>query len=73
MAVSKAAFDEMLSAGSDRVIAVMIMNGTAFLVPQNTSVSIIERTFTARKVLVTEGPALGRSGWLPFEWVVDRR
>ena len=72
LAVSKAAFDEMLSAGSDQATAVMIMNGTVFLVPQNTSVSIVERTFTARKVLVTEGAALGRSGWLPYEWVVDR-
>ena len=73
LAVSKSALDEMLSAGSDRAIAVMVLDGSAFLVPQNTSVSIVDRGFLVRKVLVLEGPMAGRTGWTPKEWVVGAR
>ena len=62
----------MISSGSDRAIAVMVINGSAVLVPQNTPVSIVDRGFGVRKVLVLEGPMFGRTGWLPSEWV-DRR
>lgn len=74
LAVSKEALDEMISSGSDRAIAVMVLNGSAFLVPQNTPVSIVDRSFGAKKVLVLEpGPTLGRTGWVLDEWVVDRQ
>jgi hypothetical protein len=73
LAVSKQSLNEMISSGSDRAIAVMVLNGSAFLVSQNTPVSIVDRAFGVRKVLVLEGPMSGRSGWAPAEWVLDRK
>ena len=74
LAVSQRSLDEMMSGGTDKAIAVMVLNGSAFLVPQNTSVSIVDQGFGVRKVLVLEpGPTLGRTGWVPAEWVVDRK
>ncbi len=73
LAISKQVLDEMLSAGSDRAIAVMVANGSAFLVPPNTPVSVVDRGFEVRKVLVLSGPLSGRTGWLPADWVEDRR
>jgi hypothetical protein len=73
LAITKESLSEMMSSGSDRAIAVMVLNGSAFLVPQNTSVSIVDRAFGVRKVLVMEGSLTGRTGWTPAEWVVDRK
>ena len=73
LAVTKESLNEMMSAGSDRAIAVMVLNGSAFLVPQNTSVSLLGSGFGVRKVLVIEGSMTGRTGWIPAEWVVDRK
>lgn len=73
LAVSKESLNEMMSAGSDRALAVMVLNGSAFLVPQNTSVSLLGRGFGVRKVLVLEGATTGRTGWALEEWVVDRQ
>lgn len=72
LAVTKESLNEMMSAGSDRAIAVMVLNGSAFLVPQNTSVSLLGSGFGVRKVLVLEGATTGRTGWVPAEWVVNR-
>ncbi|MGH8248633.1 MAG: hypothetical protein ACREUU_19665, partial [Gammaproteobacteria bacterium] len=60
LAASKQALNEMMASGSDRAIAVMVLNGSAFLVLQNTSVSVVDRGFGVRKVLVLEGPTMGR-------------
>jgi hypothetical protein len=73
LAVSKQSLTEMMNSGSDRAIAVMVLNGSAFLVAQNTSVSIVDRGFQVRKVLVLEGPMMGRTGWTLQDWVVDRK
>jgi DNA-directed RNA polymerase subunit RPC12/RpoP len=72
VAVTKKSLNEMMSSGSDRAIAVMVLNGSAFLVPQNTPVSIVDRGLGVRKVLVTDGPMTGRAGWTPAEWVVAK-
>ena len=61
----------MMSSGSDRALAVMVLNGSAFLVPQNTSVSLLGSGFGVRKVLVIEGSMTGRTGWTPKHRVVD--
>ena len=73
LAVNKESLNEMVSSGSDRAIAVMVLNGSAFLVPQNTPVSVVDRGFGVRKVLVLGGPTIGRTGWTVAEWVVDQR
>jgi hypothetical protein len=73
LAVSKESLNEMMSAGSDRAIALMVLNGAGFLVPQNTPVSIVDRGLGVRKVLVLEGSMIGRAGWTLSESVVDRQ
>jgi len=72
VAISKQALEEMYSAGNDRAIALMVMNGSAFLVPQNTQVSVVDRSIGSRKVLVLNGSSMGQSGWVPMEWVVEK-
>ncbi len=72
VAISENALEEMVSAGSDRAIAVMVLNGSGFLVPQSTPVSVVDGGVLTKKILVLEGPTLGQSGWVPSEWVVNK-
>jgi len=69
VAVSRQALDELVRQKTDRAISAMVLAGKAFLVPQGTRVSILDRATGARKILVLEGPTMGRDGWVPAEWV----
>ena len=70
VAVSETALDEMSSVKSDRAIAAVVFGGRAFLVDQNTRVSIIDSGGLSRKgVLIFDGAMTGRNGWVPTEWV----
>ena len=69
LAVSKQAFDDMLGAASDRAIAVMVLNGRCFLAPNGTLVQVLEKSGGKARVLVLEGPTMGREGWCLSEFV----
>lgn len=69
LAVSKAAFEDMGAAGSDRAVAAMVLAGRGFLVPKGTRVQVLEKSWGKARVLVLEGLTLGREGWILSEWV----
>lgn len=71
VAVSSEALDEMINAGSDRGIAALVLGGSGFLVPQGTRVSVIGSAgFAKKKIVITSGEMVGRTGFVPMEWVV---
>ncbi|HPS79913.1 MAG TPA: hypothetical protein PLS53_17275 [Thermoanaerobaculaceae bacterium] len=69
VATSSEALDEMLSAGTDRGIAAVVIGGRGFLVSDGTQVSVVGREFGRKKILVTAGEMTGRTGWVVSEWV----
>ena len=69
LAVNEQAYDEMVMAGDDRTLAVMVLNGSCFLAPKGTRVKVLDWKTGARKVLVLDGPTIGREGWLPSKFV----
>lgn len=77
VAVSVDAYNEMLAAGSDRVLAVMTLNGSVFPVQQGTRVQVLPADTSlltgdpwgSSKVLILDGPTVGRRGYVPSEFV----
>ncbi len=72
VASSTESLDEMLSAGSDKAIAVVVASGGGFLVDQGTEVAATYESLGVRKVRVLEGSQIGSVGYVPKEWVVSR-
>ena len=67
--VSREALGEMVSAGSDRVIAALVVGGGAFLVDRGTRVAVVDSAGPGgRKIRILEGPMVGRVGFVPEEW-----
>lgn len=50
-------------------IAELVMNNQAFLVPNCTKVQVIDQSFAIRKIRILEGDQIGKSGWVPMEFV----
>jgi hypothetical protein len=69
VAVSEAALDELFGASNDRAIAAMVLGSSAFLVDQKTEVTKISSGLTKTQVRIVAGPMLGRTGWIPREWL----
>jgi hypothetical protein len=69
VAVSEAALDELFGASNDRAIATIVLGGSAFLVDQRTEVTKISGGLTKAQVRIVAGPMLGRTGWIPREWL----
>jgi hypothetical protein len=69
VAVSEAALDELFGASNDRAIAAIVLGGSAFLVDQRTEVTKISSGLTKAQVRIVAGPMLGRTGWIPREWL----
>lgn len=74
LAIDEDAFDEMIGssvAGDVRGISELVLAGRAFMVPQGTTVLVIDMHAFSRKVRVLDGDAAGMCGWLPYEMVVS--
>ena len=72
LCVDKEAFDMFLDAAlaNDSFgVAELEISGRMFGVPNGTKVLIIDSSFATRRVRVLEGYAVGKSGWLPYEWL----
>jgi hypothetical protein len=70
--VDVAAFDQVVKsqqAHDEAGVTALILSGRAFFVEEGTRVLVIDRSTTLRKVRTLEGPAVGRAGWVPAEWV----
>ena len=61
---------QLAVAGDERGMAMLALQGRAFLVPQGTHVRVIDSGFGKREVRIEEGPMAGRSGWVDTEFVV---
>ncbi len=69
LAVDEAAFSDLVGA-SDRAVAVMVLNGHLFLAPKGTRVQVLGGNGEGlHRVLVLDGPTIGREGWIPHEFV----
>jgi len=69
LAVSKSACDDMCVAGSDKALALMVLNGKCFLAPKGTRVQVLEKSSGASRVMVLDGPTIGREGWCLSKFV----
>jgi RNA polymerase subunit RPABC4/transcription elongation factor Spt4 len=69
---SKAALDDFTKAAVNKDtygMAELVENGEGFFVPQGTKILVIDGSFTASQVRILEGTQIGKSGWVPFEFV----
>lgn len=72
LAIDKETFDLWTKAcvAKDYVgMAQLEASGRVFTVPNGTKVLVIDSSFATRQVRVLAGNALGKSGWLPYEWL----
>ena len=72
VAVDETAFNEWIKTrtANDKMGQVeLLTSGRVFSVPTNTRVLVIDIGFVKSKVRILEGESIGRSGWVPFEWV----
>ena len=70
--VDDAAFDQIVKsqqAHDEAGLTALVLSGRAFFIDEGTRVLVIDRSTTLRKVRTLEGPAAGRAGWIPAEWV----
>ena len=58
-----------LEANDMEGLAIMILDGKAFVVDNCTKAKVIGRAMFVREVRILEGDATGMSGWLPVEWI----
>jgi hypothetical protein len=75
VAVTRADFDELgkAAAAKDNIgFFNVVLAGRAFPVDRNTRVLVIDMDPNVRRVRILEGPELGRSGWVPMEFVVAK-
>ena len=68
LAVDEDALHDLVSSNT-REIAVMVLNGSCFDAPKGTHVKVLDWSGGAFKVLVLDGPAIGRTGLIPEEFV----
>lgn len=71
-ATDDATFDQIVKSQEARDqagLTVLILSGKAFFIDEGTRVLVIDRSTLRRKVRTLEGPAVGRAGWIPAEWV----
>lgn len=47
----------------------IVVGGRAFLLSYGTKVEVLERTPSALRIRVREGPREGHDGWVPNQWV----
>lgn len=72
LAIDEQAFDEWTKAcvAEDYIgMAQLQASGKVFTVPNGTKVLVIDSSFASIEVRILEGDAIGRSGWIPYEWV----
>lgn len=72
IAQTKEGFEQLIKAvnAKDQIGAMeLIQVGEVFSVGQYTKVLVIDHGFARTKVRILEGPNVGRSGWLPYEFV----
>jgi len=70
--ITKEYYDEMvkLSVANDTMgIAEMALDDKIFFVKTGTKVLVIDRETFSRQVRILEGENIGRSGWVPFEFI----
>lgn len=75
VSVSEVALERFIKASiaNDRLgVAQMVLNGEGFLVQSGTKILVIDSTTFQRKVRILEGEHFGRSGWVPYEWVITK-
>lgn len=70
IAATEEVLEEMQRAGSDRAIAALVVGGAGFVVQEGTEVTVIGAKEWKKKVVVTDGPMAGRTGWVPRAWLV---
>lgn len=73
IAISNEAVDELVNAlmAEDMYgVAELYLNGKIFDVNQFTKAKIIDTSLSTTKVRILEGKSVGRSGWIPYEWIV---
>jgi len=61
--------DKALYAKDTIGIAQLLANGEAFAVDICTKAKIIDSAVGLREVRILEGENMGKSGWIPYEWV----
>jgi len=61
--------DKALYAKDTIGIAQLLANGEAFAVDICTKAKIIDSAVALREVRILEGKNMGKSGWLPYEWI----
>ena len=72
IAATKEALDEIVKAelaDDNTALAQMVSEGRAFRVADLTRIMLIDSDDSMRKVRILESDAIGRSGWVPHEWV----
>lgn len=73
VATSKENLDKVvkaLVAKDTEGLAQMVLAGEAFLVDSGTKVRVIDTALGVRQVRIFDGGTLGRTGWVPMEFVV---
>lgn len=72
VAVTTDAYDELVRHSVDKdgqAIAVMVLSGDLFQVPRGTRVRRLGSKWSKARVRILSGDSIGRSGWVPAEWV----
>jgi len=73
LGISKEAENQIIKASvaNDEIgLANILMNGGIFFVPNCTKVKVIDINMFIRQVRILEGEQFGKSGWLPYEFVI---
>jgi hypothetical protein len=75
LAVNKDSVHKLAKAWEEQnrtVLSDMHARGEIFVIAAGTKVKVTAESFNERKVIIEEGPASGRTGWLPFDWLSGR-
>jgi hypothetical protein len=72
VAIDEAAYNSISNAGASgdtMGIMELMLQQRAFVVSAGTSILIIDYAYGRRKVRILSGQMIGRSGWVPKEWI----
>ena len=75
VSVDEAALEEFIEAalaGDEYGYTELVLTGKGFIVDSGTKVLVLKKSFPNTKVRVLEDENVGRSGWVPYEWVIKR-
>jgi hypothetical protein len=59
-----------IDAKDDYGMADLLLTGQVFSVKDGTRVLVVDKALYTTRIRILEGPYAGKSGWVPYEWVI---